>query len=98
MALRNVMPESVRQHVHAALFAFAMIAGVSGALVFWAAVTLAQYLAAVVIFAIAGAFVLAARLVDAEQTARDLESLANHNSRTSAKDATDGGESKRSAI
>jgi multidrug efflux pump subunit AcrB len=88
------MPDSLKRHVHAVLMALAVIAGICGSIAVWAAVTLAHYLAAAAIWAVAVAFVFAARLVDAEQTARDFESLAKHNSRTSAKESTHGDPSK----
>jgi hypothetical protein len=74
------MPEPLRDYLHAFCMLLAAGSGVVGVIMFRAAVTLDQHVAAVVVLAVAGVALLAAYKLKPKETAAELEPSANKNS------------------
>ena len=78
MAFRDVVPDSVKQHVRAGIVMFAVIVMLCGVGLTWPAFTLPEYVAAGVVLFIAMGLFWAARAIDAAETDHDLDALAKH--------------------
>ena len=70
------MPESVRDYLHAFCMLVAAGSGVVGVIIFRAAVTLDQHIAAGVVLAVAGAALFGAYQLKPKETAAELNSPA----------------------